>query len=562
MRPRAIPGFASLVLASLLPSAPALAGGTAVVALSRDAAMRLDEDGRAEGSAALAQVLARHGVSAGRRLDRAGARRGGRTEYWSLTSGAPGFDPARLARELMQVPGVIAASPNLVLPLAIVPNDPGFPNQWPFSVSSAAIRAQNAWNHETGDSAVVIAILDHGIDRTHPDLAAKTWQNVDEIEGNALDDDGNGFVDDRHGWDFGDDDADPNPELFIPPTVGIDIGYHGTFAAGLAGAASNDGVGVAGTAWACKLMSLRVADTDSMGLTVEAVIEAFDYAIAEGASVISMSFGTTDPLGGPVFQALVNDAVAADIVCVAGAGNSGTDLPVWPAACDSVIAVAATNSANQRASFSNWGYWVDLAAPGELVYSTVQSNYVWDELSALIFEIYAGWDGVTPYMYESGTSFSGPIVAGAAALVRSAFPGLSAPEVATQLVLSGDVVPTYDNEIGPRLNLERAVTVNYLGVPGDSPGLELTLAPHPNPTRRGMTWLRWSVPASGRARLSVHDLAGRRIRTLFDGSTVAGPSQARWDGRDQGGREVPAGVYLARLEFGVTARIARLVVIP
>ena len=135
--------------------------------------------------------------------------------------------------------------------------------------------------------------------------------------------------------------------------------------------------------------------------------------------MINLSLAGTAPVLESFFQALIVDAIAADVVVVAAAGNAGTDVTTWPAACESVLAVAATDVSNHRASFSNWGWYVDIAAPGANMWSAISRNYVRDAANDTLFQFLYGWDTVNPYMYNSGTSFACPIVSGAVALVRS-----------------------------------------------------------------------------------------------------------------------------------------------
>ena len=207
------------------------------------------------------------------------------------------------------------------------------------------------------------------------------WQNPDEVYGNGVDDDGNGWIDDRYGWDCAANDNDPRPRVYLEG--GIDVGFHGSHCAGIAAAATDNAVGVAGAGWDCRLMALKVVGTGTP-FSVAAITMAFDYAITEHADVISMSFGGTISDFG-FMQALVDDASAAGIVCVAAAGNNNTSAMMYPAALNHVISVAATNSANQRASFSTYGTWVDVAAPGEQIWSTIMTNYQLDFLTELLF---------------------------------------------------------------------------------------------------------------------------------------------------------------------------------
>src|SRR5262249_7731159 len=151
-------------------------------------------------------------------------------------------------------------------------------------------------------------------------------------------------------WDFGCHDNDPSAEAMLDPS-GIDVGFHGTFVAAVAVAATNNGKGIAGTGWNCRFLPLKLGDAAGP-MTLEAGTEAFAYMIDQGASVLNMSFGTSDSTAAGYFQALVDDGTAAGIVCVAAAGNDGLDRKSFPAACANVLAVGATDDTNARASFS------------------------------------------------------------------------------------------------------------------------------------------------------------------------------------------------------------------
>jgi subtilisin family serine protease len=537
------------------PATPFTPGEVVVVVAPGSAWAALAADGRAA-SGTLAATLAQFGIARVDNLRRATPAASRGVEVLRLVSDQPGFDPVAAARALRAEPGVIGAAPNLHLRLHVVPNDPQFSQQWWLSNSAAGVHAQQGWARETGKPAVLIAIMDTGVDLGHEDLASKIWTNPGEIAGNGLDDDHDGYVDDVHGWDFGDNDNDPSPEPMIDPSAGIDVGWHGTFVAGLAAAATNNAVGIAGIAWGCQILPLKVSDAAG-DIPLTAVASAFDYAVAQHVAVINMSFGATDTSAASVFQPLVNEAFNANIVCVASAGNDGTDALTYPAACESVLAVASTNASNLRSSFSNWGPYVDMCAPGEGMWSTIASNYIYDDTSQIFFEFLWGWDGVTPYMSNDGTSFSAPIVSGGAALIRSHAPGMSALQVMRLLVSSGDV-KVYDDPIGPKLNLDRALATVLAASPASLGTSRLALAPAPNPTARAMT-LSFSMPAAGETRLAIYDAAGRLVRVIADGARAAGAHAEAWDLTGADGAAVRPGLYFARLETAgerLTRRIA------
>jgi len=267
-------------------------------------------------------------------------------------------------------PDVEYAEPNyLRYAAATTPNDTFFSNLWGLN----NINAPEAWDITTGNSNVVVAVLDSGVDYNHPDLAANIWTNPGEIAGNGFDDDGNGKIDDARGWDFVDDDNDP-----------MDSDDHGTHVAGTIAAEGNNSAGITGVVWTAQIMPLRFLDAFGSG-TVADAIEAIDYAIDNGAKIINASYGSY------TFSPLERDAIAtardAGILFVAAAGNDNWNndsaTKHYPSSYDlaNIIAVAATDQSDARASFSNYGVTsVDVAAPGTFILSarpdrrTVWSN--------------------------------------------------------------------------------------------------------------------------------------------------------------------------------------------
>ncbi len=215
----------------------------------------------------------------------------------------------------------------------------------------------------TGSSDVIVAVIDSGVDYNHPDLAPNIWTNSGEIPDNDVDDDGNGYIDDVHGYDFLLGDGDP-----------MDARGHGTHVAGTIGAVGNNGLGVVGVNWTCKIMCLRFLNAGGSGRSYDAA-EALIYAVTMGARVANNSWG-----GGGFNQTML-DAIGvardAEVLFVAAAGNDASDndsYPHYPSSydVDNIVAAASTDYNDNLSSFSNWGAaTVDLAAPGSSIYSTV-----------------------------------------------------------------------------------------------------------------------------------------------------------------------------------------------
>ncbi|MCU0500542.1 MAG: S8 family serine peptidase [Anaerolineae bacterium] len=300
---------------------------------------------------------------------------------------------AATAAALEANPAVVWAEPNYTFTLDAVPDDPNFPIQAPYL---NRLEMPAAWDFTTGRPEVVIAILDTGVYLGHPDLAANIWTNPLEIPDNGIDDDGNGFIDDVHGWNFaGNNNA-----------VADDHG-HGTHVAGIAAARINNMTGIAGMAGRTSIMPVKVfyPPPNVLG-TYEDLIRAMIYAADNGARVINMSLGASSYSRGE--EAAVDYAWNHGAIVVAAAGNTGRNTYHYPAAHPNAIAVAATDASDNRAGFSTYGDFVDVAAPGASIYSTLMSG---------------------SYGYMSGTSMASPHVAGMAGLIFSLNPQLTNAQV-------------------------------------------------------------------------------------------------------------------------------------
>ena len=327
---------------------------------------------------------------------------------------AKGTDIETAIKQYKNRKDVEYAEPNYIVQIMNTPNDPGFSSLWAMNnvgqtggTPGIDIGALEAWNLTTG-SDIVVAVIDTGVDYTHPDLVANIWTNPGEIDGNGIDDDGNGFVDDMHGIDTYNNDADP-----------IDDHDHGTHVSGTICGAGNNSIGIVGVNWNCKIMAVKFLNSSGSG-TTDGAIRAIDYAIRNHAKVMSNSWG-----GGGYSQLLNNkiqEAINSGIVFVAAAGNSGSNndvSPNYPSNYPGVIAVAAIDHNGNLASWSSYGAnTVHLAAPGVNINSTVRNG---------------------GYAIFSGTSMATPHVAGAAALIWSLYPTATKEEVETRLL--GGIVP-------------------------------------------------------------------------------------------------------------------------
>lgn len=292
--------------------------------------------------------------------------------------------------------------------LSGAPSDSAFKKQWGLYNStkkSEDINAMKAWEITEGSEEIRVAVIDTGVDYTHPDLASQIAINVSEKNGQAgVDDDGNGFIDDIYGYNFSAKTADP-----------MDGHGHGTHCAGVIGAARN-GTGIVGVMSKVKIIPIKFLSDSGSGETIDA-ISAIDYAIKRGAHVMSNSWG-----GGDHEQALmdaITSARNAGITFVAAAGNeysNNDETPAYPASynVDNVISVGAFTSTGSKSSFSNHGIKsVHVFAPGSNVYSTVNRG---------------------GYQSMSGTSMATPHVAGIVGLMLSKEPNLTPAEIRERLI--------------------------------------------------------------------------------------------------------------------------------
>jgi len=348
----------------------------------------------------------------------------------------------------MQEQDVLAAEPNCIATnvCGSIPNDPMFPLQWGLAIT----HTPKAWDITTGNSNVVVAILDSGINYLHEDLAANMWHNSGEIPGNGIDDDGNGYVDDEFGANMVDWNGNP-----MDMGVGV---YHGTGIAGIIGGVANNGVGGAGMNWEIQLMGVRVLNTGDW-MPLSSVIAGQNYVLAmrqRGVNVraVNISYGQGPVNNGWGYSQAEKDGIdalgAAGVIVVAIAHNFTEDIettPLYPASYDSpnIITVAASTPSDRLADFTSWGrVHVDLAAPG-----AVTTNIV----------LVSG-PGPNAYtFYWGGTSAAAPHVAGAVALLAAAYPNATVAELKAAILDTVDVIGPFQGMMvtGGRLNVARAL---------------------------------------------------------------------------------------------------------
>lgn len=301
------------------------------------------------------------------------------------------------------LPGVAFAEPNGIMRATFVPDDPLYAtDQW----GPQKINCPEAWDINTGDPSVIIAIIDTGVNYNHADLAGKTVA----------------------GYDFVNDDNDP-----------MDDQGHGTHCAGIAAARTNNATGMAGVGYDCSIMPVKVLNAAGSGSWAD-IASGIDFAVANGAHVISLSLGGS--VASATLETAVNNAWAANRLVVAAAGNLGNSSKFYPAHWHNSLAVASTTSTDARSSFSNYGSWVDVAAPGSSIIST-------------------RFDG---YEYLDGTSMACPHVAGLAGLLWSQL-GTATPVSTIRQRIENNCDPVGSFVVHGRVNALKALMGGGVSTP-------------------------------------------------------------------------------------------------
>ena len=352
---------------------------------------------------------------------------------------SPSSDSVVMAAQLENRGLVRWAEPNYLLTLDLIPNDPDYVGHQLLYLSK--MEMDTAWDTTIGRPEIVVAVIDTGIDMAHEDLVGGIWTNPGEIADNGVDDDGNGYIDDVHGWDFAEDDNNPDDDF-----------NHGTHVAGSIGARVDNGIGIAGMAGGITLMPVDIfaSNTGSYADLIRGMV----YATDNGAKIINLSLGASSYSRGE--EAAVQYALSHDVVVVAAAGNTGRAVYHYPAAQPGVIGVSATDARDNFAGFSSRGDFVDVAAPGSSIWSTYTGNR---------------------YGSMSGTSMATPHVSGLAALILSVNPTLKPAEVTALITENADDLgdPGRDDMFGyGRINAARTLAaVPLQDVPSPTP------TPHP-----------------------------------------------------------------------------------
>lgn len=339
------------------------------------------------------------------------------------------FSNAKLVEELITVlsqdPFIEYAEKIPLDRYDLTPNDTQFPNQWYLD----KIGATGAWDYFSTGSNIIIAIVDDAVERFHSDLNPNVWVNTGEIPNNGIDDDGNGYIDDINGWDVANNNANVDP----PSTTS----NHGTHVAGISSAATNNGLGISSIGFSCKIMCVK--STNQPPPSISHGYEGVLYAANNGAHIINMSWG------GPNFSATAQNVIQFALdrgsILVASAGNSNSSNLSYPAAFPGVISVASTDANDIKSSFSNFGGWVKISAPGSSILSTLPGS---------------------SFGNLSGTSMASPMVAGLLGLMKSLNPTMPNADLINCLYSSSDNInilnPNFAGFLGAgRINALKAM---------------------------------------------------------------------------------------------------------
>lgn len=472
----------------------------------------------------------------------------------------PTTDAKVIAAELSRFQDVEYAEPNfsghgagVARVDSVTPNDTYFSRQWAFQNTGsnltanygkqgADIKATSAWEICKGDTNIIVAVLDTGLKLDHPDITDRVWVNKKEIAGNGVDDDGNGYIDDVHGWNFAYGNNNPSDDY-----------GHGTNVASIIGAKANNGLGYTGLDWACRIMPLKEIDSSNFGY-YSWWESALYYAANNGARIINMSEGGTD--SSPTLKAAIDYAYAHGCFIAVAMMNTNDSTRYYPAAYhDHAVAVGATDVYDNRCNpffwggGSNYGSWIDVVAPGNIIFglnNKSDSDYNW---------------------YWGGTSQATPMVCGLASLLL-AQDSTRTPSVLREIIrataddtvgLPANDTPGYDVYYGyGRINCYKALTYSptQIATKGKAlPGMWMLYQNYPNPFNPTTT-ICFALPVRSPITLSIYDLLGRKVTTLVNETLDAGYYDMNWNAQ-----QFASGMYFYRFQAGKYVETKKLVLL-
>tara|TARA_B100000427_G_scaffold285351_1_gene258741 strand:- start:1643 stop:3067 length:1425 start_codon:yes stop_codon:yes gene_type:complete len=442
---------------------------------------------------------------------------------------------------------IIWAQPNYIYTLQGSPNDTYYLGyQW----NMRMIQFDDIFPNITGNSDVIITVIDSGIDLDHPDLVEAIWTNANEIPNNSIDDDNNGYVDDIYGWNFINDTNDID-----------DDNNHGTHVAGIAVAKANNQLGIAGVCSGCTVMSLKAADQNG-DLTSTSISNALSYAIDNGSSIINLSFGAHQAYVSQemLIKNSIDIALANNCLVIAAAGNFAQNIdtnPFIPASYDGVIAVAAVNESGLFAdNYSNYGNRIDISAPGGSGIGDSEQD---------IFSTFPN----STYDFLHGTSMAAPHIAGIIGLLVSVYPDISPTDVKDTLFNSANDLGdsgkddfygygllavknaiTYLDSNVLIQDITVSTTLKVFGPNGENSSI--LNGPNPfNPIQEA-TFIQYELSKDATVELHIHSISGEKVWSRYFGlGDVSGSStgfhSVEWSGKNNFGNYVASGPYLIYL---------------
>ncbi len=433
---------------------------------------------------------------------------------WHVLSFDPDTDVWEKCRELERSPLILEAIPNAVAYPCSYPNDDYYPDQWNLPL----IRMDWAWSYTDTVSNVLIAVLDTGNYPDHPDL-----------------------IDARRvpGYDTFEQDDDPTDPGLLS---------HGAHVTSTIMASTNNNIGIAGIAPNCRYMHVRVM-SGSGGSDIQ-IADGIDYATENEADIINMSFGFAINNGSPVNPPLVAEAVdraaANNVIMVAAAGNVGADTLAYPALYEDVIAVGAVGLVDgnaEKAAYSNSGHGLDVMAPGgDRENNNASDDYIWG--------ISKNSDGFN-YGELRGTSQATPHVSGLAALLLAN--GIPVDQVRETIINTATDLGQAGYDKGNGYGL-----INMQAALETIPAPSKFTAPFPNPFREETT-IRFNLLQPSVVKITIYNVIGQRVRTIYSAQEVVGWHEVKWDGRSEDDEIVSSGVYHCRFEANGREEIKKIV---
>lgn len=486
------------------------------------------------------------------------------------------------------------AAPNHYVYIQYHPNDPyfvdapGFPNTsnpdqfglYRVEVNGG-VDAMTGWDNTTGSPSILIGDTDSGLDLDDPDIDANVWTNTGEIPNNNIDDDGNGYVDDYHGYDFigdwvgdlwGSPNEDPNPDVFYPDPAcgnGVDDNLdgipdagvgHGTMTAGCADAVMDNNTGVTGACGHSQVVMARSINPEGGG-TDETIAASIEYLTTVDVDIINCSLGSTMNL--PATETAINNAYSSGIAIMCASGNSGDNTTMYPASMNNVLAVGSSNTSNQRALFSTYGSWLDVVAPGGEVDTWPPPSNIYEAIwTTYVASVADTSEGLTPgeaYIVGGvGTSFASPYAAGLGALIKNLNLGYSPDDIYNKIKNTAyDLPPAgFDQETGyGRVDFGNALAgIKEEAKRENDKAFLLSVSPNPSFSN---VQIAFNAHIDNNLYIHIYDIKGRLIKTL----KTRGNHQIIWDLRNGSGEKVGSGIYFLSVNYRGERQVMKIAIL-